>query len=146
MHHTCFLLLAALPRPARLRSNMLDYVFAFPLGLSRKERLMKKFCTLLAALGYVAGCAADGAAGREGSPVWFMRTTPAEQAAYFQSVCVTYGFKPNTPQMAQCIQTEATNTRSSARKRMQDISNSNTTTNTTCTGFGNTLNCTSRTY
>ena len=93
--------------------------------------------------GLMAGCAEDGGAGREGSPVWFMRTSAAEQAAYFQSVCVSYGFKPNTPEMAQCMQTEALNARNSASSRMQAVSNSYQTTRTNCTGFGNTLNCTS---
>jgi hypothetical protein len=100
----------------------------------------------LAAVGLLASCAADGRAGVEGSPVWFMRTTPAEQAQYFQSICVTYGFGLNTPQMAQCIQTEAANSRADSRRTMENIADSNRTTSTNCTGFGNSVSCNSRTW
>jgi hypothetical protein len=107
---------------------------------------LQKISLGLAAFGFLASCAADGGAGVEGSPLWFMRTTPTEQAQYFQSICMTYGFSLNTPQMAQCIQTEATNARSNANRSLDSIANSNNTTSTNCTGYGNTMNCTSRTW
>lgn len=112
------------------------------------EFIMKrqKVITGLVAIGFLASCAADGGIGTEGSPAWFMRTTPTEQAEYFQSICVTYGFALNTPQMAQCIQTEATNARTTSNRTFESIANNNRTTTTNCNGFGNTLNCTSRTW
>lgn len=69
----------------------------------------------------LSSCAADGGAGTEGSPLWFMRTSETQRVAYYHSICLGYGFKDDTPQMSQCLQTEAISAKSSARLRMAII-------------------------
>lgn len=107
---------------------------------------MKKFSLLsLAALTF--GCAQDGGIGVEGSPAWFMRTTPAQQAAYFGEVCAGYGFTAGTPEMTQCIAVEARNARAEGAANMRAIQAANTfnrPVNTSCRRdmMGN-YNCTS---
>lgn len=66
-----------------------------------------KLITILLATLSVAACASDGTLGQEGSPVWKMQKTNAEQKAHWLGVCEGYGFKPGTDAMAQCIQTES---------------------------------------
>jgi hypothetical protein len=100
----------------------------------------------LVAMGFLASCAADGSAGREGSPIWFMRTTPAERSQYFTSVCTGYGFQPNTPQMAQCVQTESLTARDSMKDSLGSIQSNSQTTTTNCNRSGNSVNCTSNTW
>ena len=74
-----------------------------------------------AAVAGLSACDADGQLGAEGSPAWFMRTTAAEQAAFFTTICQTYGFSGGSPEMAQCVATEARDARRSASNRMQQI-------------------------
>lgn len=45
------------------------------------------------------------------SPAWFATAGPKTVAAYFRKSCEAYGFKADTPQMAQCIQNEAVSRR-----------------------------------
>lgn len=52
-----------------------------------------------------------------GSPAWFATTPQAEQATYFRNRCVSYGFEPGTPAMAQCIQNESISSRGRASAR-----------------------------
>lgn len=55
------------------------------------------YALALLPLTLVAGCEnADGSIGRPGSPAWFMSATPEQEAAYFGSVCNSYGFAPGT--------------------------------------------------
>ena len=118
---------------------------------------MRSSLILLAALGttILSGCMAeDGGLGREGSPIWFGRTSAAEQIAYFGKVCASYGFAYKTSAMAQCIATERRSSRQSANARMdsaiqdlqrqQQIQNANRPRTTNCNAWGNQLNC--RTY
>jgi len=49
-----------------------------------------------------------------GSPAWFATAGPETIAAYYRKRCVSYGFQAGTPQMAQCIQSEASGGRSRA--------------------------------
>lgn len=77
----------------------------------------------LAPLLLVAGCAADGQLGREGSPFWFSRTSAAEQSAYFGRICSGYGYVQGTPEMVQCIANETRDARNAARQRVRDINN-----------------------
>ena len=87
---------------------------------------MRSSLILLAALGttILSGCMAeDGGFGREGSPIWFSRTSAAEQAAYFGKVCASYGFAYKTPSMAQCISKESRSGKQSADARMDSAIN-----------------------
>lgn len=64
----------------------------------------------IAILLFLAGCTGvDGEryVGMPGSPAWFATASPDTVAAYFGKRCVAYGFKPGTPEMAQCIENEA---------------------------------------
>lgn len=45
--------------------------------------------------------------GVPGSRAWFATASPETVAAYFGERCAAYGFKPGTPEMAQCIENEA---------------------------------------
>jgi len=68
--------------------------------------VLGKRVSALYALLLLASCDANGGLGKEGSPVWFTRTSPAEQVAYFQKVCESYGYKAGTRQMQDCTVTE----------------------------------------
>lgn len=98
----------------------------------------------LMALCTVAGCSGSGL-GMPGSPAWFATTPQAEQASYFRTRCVSYGFSPDTPAMAQCIQNESLSSRGRAAARSNaafaNMAASQPKT-TTCNRFGNTVNCT----
>lgn len=71
--------------------------------------------------------------------------TAGGQATYFRNRCVSYGFEPGTPTMAQCIQNESISSRGRASARANaafaNMQNSQPKT-TTCNRFGNTVNCT----
>jgi hypothetical protein len=106
---------------------------------------MKKLL-LVALSGLMFGCAADGGMGVEGSPIWFMRTTPAQQAAYFGQVCAGYGYAANTPEMSQCIAMESREARAQGAANMR-AANANMQLNrprsTTCNRtIGGNYNCT----
>ncbi|TIU06175.1 MAG: hypothetical protein E5W39_09155 [Mesorhizobium sp.] len=92
----------------------------------------------------LSGCSGSGL-GMPGSPAWFATTPQAEQATYFRNRCVSYGFEPGTPAMAQCIQNESISSRGRASARANaafaNMQNSQPKT-TTCSRFGNTVNCT----
>ena len=73
---------------------------------------MKKLSLfILPAMLVLSGCDADGNLGMEGSPAWFNRTTPQEQAAYFSSICQGYGIRRGTRQMTECIAEESRSAR-----------------------------------
>jgi hypothetical protein len=116
---------------------------------------MRSSLVLLAALGttILSGCIAeDGRLGAEGSPIWFGRTSAAEQIAYFGKVCASYGFAYKTPAMAQCIATERRSSKQSADanmdsamqnlQRQQQILEASRPRTTNCNAWGNQLNCT----
>lgn len=107
----------------------------------------------------MAGCTGvDGEQymGRPGSPAWFATASPNTIAAYFAQSCTAYGFKPGTPEMAQCIQQEAGNKRSTNTAKMNtwaqinaanaNAAQANATANrmrtTNCNKFGSQVNCT----
>lgn len=92
----------------------------------------------------LSGCSGSGL-GMPGSPAWFATTPQAEQVTYFRNRCVSYGFEPGTPAMAQCIQNESISSRgrasAPANAAFANMQNSQPKT-TTCNRFGNTVNCT----
>lgn len=65
------------------------------------------------AIAFVSACSADGTVGQEGSPLWKMQKTKAEQRAHWLNVCEDYGFKADTDAMAECIQKESSGRSSS---------------------------------
>ena len=67
----------------------------------------------------VSGCSESGGIGVPGSPAWRMSTTVEEQSSYWSSVCAGYGFRVDTAEMAQCIQTENNQSRNRNSQRMQ---------------------------
>lgn len=66
---------------------------------------MKTIFLTLAVFG-LAACDANGNLGREESPAWHKRTSPADKVAYFKPRCEAYGFADGTPEMSSCIQNE----------------------------------------
>lgn len=93
----------------------------------------------------LAGCQTGGI-GRPGSPAWQLSTTEEQKLAYFRSTCEAYGFKEGTPQMAQCMQNEASSTRAAASQRAASLQAYNTMSRpktVTCNTFGNITRCNS---
>lgn len=72
---------------------------------------------------FVIAACQTGGIGRVGSPAWDLSTSQEQKVAYFSQVCASYGFAPNTPQMAQCIQAEAQGARTSASARASALAN-----------------------
>ena|SRR5690554_5368024 len=106
---------------------------------------------LCVALLVLAGCQ-NGGIGRAESPAWFMTATPEQQLAYFSKRCASYGFKPETNEMANCIMAESRSSRGQARATMdvasqnmamQNIASQRRMVTTNCNRFGNSVNCTS---
>lgn len=67
---------------------------------------------------------ADGttSAGVPGSPMWHATTSQENKIAYYQAQCAGYGYAMGTPQMAQCVQIEAVQSRSTASAQVQNVS------------------------
>ena len=61
-------------------------------------------CFVLLAL---VGCTTAGSEDDvPGSPAWFYQASPSTIAAYYEDRCRSFGIKPNTRQMALCVQSE----------------------------------------
>lgn len=95
----------------------------------------------------MTGCQSGGI-GMAESPAWFATATVEQQAAYFRKRCSAYGFKPDTPDMAKCIQSEANSSRAGARLQTavasQAMANSTPRSVTSnCSRFGNSVTCNS---
>ena len=95
----------------------------------------------------ISGCTTGGV-GAVGSPMWQMTASKDEKINTFVATCVSYGFKQDTKEMAQCIASESRAARESAARSLDTVNRNNAIrnsnarrTSTTCTGFGNTLNC-----
>ena len=73
----------------------------------------------------------------------------SEKIREFTQVCQQYGFESDTDAMAQCIQTEIAKAEEARRRAWKAISDAGkalqgpTTTNTSCTQWGNRINCSS---
>lgn len=102
---------------------------------------------LIVCLTVLAGCQ-NGGIGMAESPAWFMTATPQEKAAYFGKKCASYGFSPNSNEMAQCIMIESRSSQNNAGTRMAIASQSIAASQprmvtTNCNRFGNSVHCTS---
>jgi hypothetical protein len=71
--------------------------------------------------GLLTGCGGSGNGyGFKESPLWHSTASAKVKQKYFQDQCLGFGFKLNTPEMAQCIQNQTNQSRSEARKGMAD--------------------------
>ncbi len=86
---------------------------------------MKRVVFLLSLLAF-SGCNSGGI-GMVGSPAWFMSTTPEQRAEYFTKTCQSYGFKPGTVEIAQCIQSETNTARGRSDARIAATTNCTST-------------------
>lgn len=87
----------------------------------------------------VAGCTGVG---MQGSPAWLATASPETQAEYFRKRCVSYGFRPGTVEMAQCIQTESQGARNRAQRQVA-IAQASGPVTTNCNRIGSNVSCTS---
>lgn len=107
---------------------------------------MVRSLLLIAALA-VSGCVGpDGSSyiGAPGSPAWFATASPETQASFFRKRCAAYGFPEGSPQMAQCIMSEAGSTRQAASARSTAVSRTvaeSQPKHMTCNRFGSTIDC-----
>ncbi len=101
----------------------------------------------------------DGSFGQIGGETWYETSSPEAKAAYFSRVCAGYGFKPDTPQLAQCVAQEARQARQTYQANLAMAATAftapqlsvqpmgrfgvSTPTTTNCQRVGNMLNCTS---
>jgi len=69
--------------------------------------------------GCSTGVLGEQVVGSPGSLMWFSTASTATQINYFKGNCLGYGFTPGTPQMAQCLQTEITSSKSRATSRLK---------------------------
>ena len=96
----------------------------------------------------LAGCTGAGGEkylGMPGSPAWFATAGPKTISEYFSSICIGYGFTMGTPEMAQCIQTEAVSSRQQNAIRGAAIANAtalNRPRTYNCNTYGRQVNCT----
>lgn len=111
---------------------------------------MKRIIILAATTGVLASCGGDGAGiGRSESKVWHMTASAEEKFAYFENQCLGFGFKKGTPEIAQCIQNQSNQSRSSANDRFSravERLQGPKTTHTDCDTFGSSIRCRSSTY
>ena len=116
---------------------------------------MNKLAVAMAvSIAALSGCdSSTGSIGRPGSPAWNMSTTSSEKNQYYRAQCLGYGFSDGTPEMAQCMQTEASNVQAAGAARSaaglemmragQAMSAPPATPKTTnCRQIGTTLSCT----
>lgn len=70
---------------------------------------MSKIAILTLAAAVLIGCVPvnpDGTQGQKGSLAWFSTATPEAKKAYYTEICIGYGFKLGTADMARCMQEE----------------------------------------
>lgn len=115
---------------------------------------MERALALLSLLALTActGAAGETYIGQPGSPAWFATADKTTIAAFFVDRCTSYGFKPGTVEMAQCVQQESNGQRSRNSAQIAAAAQvnaniavanaANRPTRTTCNRFGNTVNCT----
>lgn len=98
----------------------------------------------------LSGCGGTGSGvGMKESPIWHMSASAEEKLNYFTQQCLGFGFKKNTPEMAQCIQNQSNQSRGNASAKMgriaqqqQQWNNQNRVRTTNCNSWGRQINCT----
>ncbi|AXE62028.1 hypothetical protein [Candidatus Thioglobus sp. NP1] len=85
-----------------------------------------------------------------GSAMWHKKAPNADITNYYKEMCLGFGYKTETPELIQCIQTEIGNgmDRADAQvsqmiKSLQNIDRPRNKVKTNCTTWGNDINCTS---
>lgn len=81
----------------------------------------------------------DGTYGQVGSVAWLESASQSQRMNHFTGLCIGYGFKEGTADMARCIQEEAGRARVSIADYYQSVAPQQTT----CTTMGNVTNCSS---
>jgi hypothetical protein len=98
----------------------------------------------------LSGCGGSGSGvGMSESPLWHMTASADQKLEYFKQQCRGFGFKDNTPEMAQCIQNQTNQSRSNASAKMdrfarqqQQLNRQNRIRTTNCNQWGRQINCT----
>ena len=90
---------------------------------------------------------------RKESPIWHWTSSDDEKTEYFEEICEAYGYKYNTPAMAQCVTLEKRSSSSAAADKfargMQNMQNNmnnrfnDAPVTTNCQRWGSGINCTS---
>ena len=74
---------------------------------------------------FLSGCSTgksgETVIGKPGSIAWFGSSSIATQNSYFLEKCLSYGFKANSIEIAQCIQKESNETRNRAEMKKANI-------------------------
>ncbi len=74
---------------------------------------------------FLSGCSTgksgETVVGKPGSIAWFSSASIATQNSYFLEKCLSYGFKANSTEIAQCIQKESNETRNRAEMKKASI-------------------------
>lgn len=88
---------------------------------------MRKLLVLgFVSVGLLAGCGDIGEGiGLKESPAWHGTASAAVKQKHFQDQCLGFGFKLNTPELAQCIQNQTNLSRAAASKSLSDLAEQN---------------------
>ena len=86
-----------------------------------------------------------------GSAAWHQRATNQDLINYYSEICLGFGYKSETPELRQCIQTETRNGIDRADAQWSQMIDSlqkmdrprKKRINTNCNTYGNSTNCTS---
>jgi hypothetical protein len=85
-----------------------------------------------------------------GSAMWHKRAANVDITNYYKEMCLGFGYKTDTPELTQCIQTEtrigmdrADAQVSQMVKSLQNIDRPRNKIKTNCNSYGNSTNCTS---
>jgi len=86
-----------------------------------------------------------------GSSAWHQRASSLDLTNYYKEMCLGFGYKSDTPELAQCIQTETKVGMDRADAQWSQMIDSlqkmdrprKKRINTNCNSYGNSTNCTS---
>lgn len=110
--------------------------------LNKKGLFAMHFAKSLTLLSIFFISACEGAVGGKGSPVWHMTATPEEKREAYTQLCVDYGFERGTTAIAQCRMQVSQESRSSARRRVNDVEEAlRPRPQVTCQRVGNITTC-----
>ena len=113
-----------------------------------REEVMRKVAIVIVCALVLSGCGGTGSGvGMKESPLWHMSASAEEKLNYFTQQCLKFGFKNNTPEMAQCIQNQSNQSRGNAsatlgRLAQQEQQRLNGIRTTNCRQWGRQVNCT----
>lgn len=112
------------------------------------SKLAIAICIGAIALSGCTGTMGETYYGMQESPMWFSTAAPETIATFYRKRCVTYGIKPDTPEMSECIQQEIRQTK--MERALRDASRPRKVyqhparpMNTSCIKTGAYINCSS---